>query len=103
MFLTLSGGNQQKVILARWLRCASDVFLLDEPTEGVDVGSKHAIYEQLSAVAARGSGVLISSSDAEEVCAICDRVLVMRDGRIGTVLEGAALTVDAITQESLVR
>lgn len=100
-FGALSGGNQQKVVLARWLRCGARAFLLEEPTNGVDQGAKHAIYEALSDVAAAGAGVLVSSSDAEELCAICDRVIVMADGRVRAECAGPNLTVDGLLAESL--
>jgi ribose transport system ATP-binding protein len=101
MFSSLSGGNQQRVVLARWLRCGATVFLLDEPTNGIDVGAKHALYEALAEAAARGAGLLVASSDAEELCAICDRVLVLREGAVGAELEGEQLTVDRILGASL--
>ena len=97
----MSGGNQQKVVLARWLRAGAKAYLLEEPANGVDLGAKHAIYEALGRVAADGACALVSSSDAEELCAICDRVLVMRDGRIAAELTGAGLGVDALVTESL--
>jgi ribose transport system ATP-binding protein len=100
-FGALSGGNQQKVVLARWLRAGAKAYLLEEPTNGVDLGAKHAIYEALGRVAADGACALVSSSDAEELCAICDRVLVMRDGRIAAELAGASLSVDTLVAESL--
>ena len=99
-FSSLSGGNQQKVVLSRWLRCGARVFLLDEPTNGVDLGAKHAIYEELAATVARGASVVISSSDVEELCAVCDRVLIMRRGRVGAILEGDRLTEDEVLIES---
>jgi ribose transport system ATP-binding protein len=101
MFSELSGGNQQKVVLCRWLRCGARAFLLDEPTSGVDMGAKHAIYEALTAVAAQGAGIVLSSSDAEELCSICDRVIVMRDGRVSVTLSGTDLTVEALVGESI--
>jgi ribose transport system ATP-binding protein len=101
LFASLSGGNQQKVVLARWLRCGAAVYLLDEPTNGVDMGAKHAIYEALTAVAAEGAGILFSSSDAEELCSVCDRVIVMRDGLVGSTLVRSQLAVDALIAESL--
>jgi ribose transport system ATP-binding protein len=101
MFSSLSGGNQQRVVLARWLRCEAQVFLLDEPTNGVDVGAKHALYEALAQAAAGGAGLLVASSDAEELCAVCDRVLVMREGRVAVELGGPELTVDNVLTAGL--
>jgi ribose transport system ATP-binding protein len=98
---SLSGGNQQKVVLAKWLRCGASVFLLEEPTAGVDVGAKAAIYTALNEVASQGAAVLIASSDAEELASICDRVLVMRTGRIVASLEGGSRTVPRIIAESV--
>lgn len=100
-FWTLSGGNQQRVVLARWLRRSARVFLLEEPTNGVDLGARRAIYEAIAETARGGAGVLMSSSDAEELCAVCDRVLVMRGGVVAASLEGAQLTVDNLQAESL--
>jgi len=100
-FATLSGGNQQKSVLARWLRAGSSVLLLDEPTQGVDVGGKRAIYDALGAAARGGAAVLMTSTDAEELAEVCDRVLVLRGGRLAAVLVGAALSADAIVAESL--
>ncbi|HUA05544.1 MAG TPA: sugar ABC transporter ATP-binding protein [Solirubrobacteraceae bacterium] len=77
-----SGGNQQKVVLAKWLRTRPRVLLLDEPTQGVDVGAKAAIYELILAAARSGTGVLVCSSDTKELVALCDRVLVLDKGRI---------------------
>jgi ABC-type sugar transport system ATPase subunit len=77
-----SGGNQQKVLLAKWLRNDPRILLLDEPTQGVDVGAKAGILELIAAAAAGGTGVLICSSDDRELASVCDRVLVMRDGRL---------------------
>lgn len=100
-FWTLSGGNQQRVVLARWLRHDAQVMLLDEPTNGVDIGARHTIYESLAAATKNGTAILAASSDAEELAAICDRVLVMRDGEVAAELDGDRLTVDAILAESL--
>jgi ribose transport system ATP-binding protein len=99
-FATLSGGNQQRLVLARWLRCGADVFLLDEPTFGVDAGAKEAIYGELRAAAAAGAAVVVSSSDTEELCELSDRILVMGDGRIRAELLGG-VTPDELFSETL--
>jgi ABC-type sugar transport system ATPase subunit len=78
----LSGGNQQKTLIGKWLRTDPEVFLLDEPTVGVDIGAKAEIYSILRGLKAAGKAILVVSSDMEEVLAIADRVLVMRDGRM---------------------
>jgi ribose transport system ATP-binding protein len=78
----LSGGNAQKVCIAKWLFGAVKVFLLDEPTAGVDIGVRHEILQSLRDLAARGAGVIIVSSEFEELLAVCDRILVLRDGAI---------------------
>jgi ABC-type sugar transport system ATPase subunit len=92
----LSGGNQQKVLLARMLLCHPQVVIADEPTRGVDVGAKRAIYDFLVALAAEGLGVLLISSELEEVIGLSHRVLVMRRGSLVAELEGDALTESAI-------
>ncbi|MFJ9393157.1 sugar ABC transporter ATP-binding protein [Nocardioides sp. NPDC101246] len=91
-FGLFSGGNQQKIVLARWLRDDPLVLLLDEPTQGVDIGAKTTIYEAVGQAAANGTAVLVSSSDTKELLRICDRVLVLRDGRLVAELAGDALT-----------
>lgn len=78
----LSGGNQQKVVLARWLSTDPLVMLMDEPTRGIDVGAKHAIYELMRGLAAEGVAILMVSSELPEVLGIADRIVVMKDGRI---------------------
>ncbi len=79
---TLSGGNQQKVVLGKWLLAEPKVFILDEPTRGIDVGAKFEIYQLIHQLADRGAGVLVISSEIEELTGICDRLLVMRHGEI---------------------
>ena len=82
----LSGGNQQKVILARWMAIHPRLLLLDEPTRGVDVGAKAEIYEFLHQLATEGIGIVVSSSDLPELLRICDRIGVMRRGELVGVL-----------------
>lgn len=79
---SLSGGNQQKVVLARCLMTNPDVLLLDEPTRGIDVGAKSEIYTLMSKIAANGTGIIMASSELPELLAMCDRILVMHEGRI---------------------
>ena len=86
---SLSGGNQQKVVLAKWLHAGTQVIILDEPTRGVDVGAKAEIYALIEALAAAGKAVLVISSEHQELFGLCDRILVMAEGRIqGTLLRG---------------
>ena len=96
---TLSGGNQQKAVLARWLRRSPNLFILDEPTQGVDVGAKASIYQLLLDAADSGAGVVIVSSDTEELANVCDRVIVLRDGEVAIELAGTQLTEDALVQQ----
>jgi ABC-type sugar transport system ATPase subunit len=96
-----SGGNQQKVVLAKWLRNDPRVLLLDEPTQGVDVGAKAAIYALVREAAARGAAVLMASSDTAELASVCDRVLVMRDGTVTADVRGAHLTEERLVIEGL--
>ena len=93
---SLSGGNQQKIALAKWLRLEPRVVLLDEPTQGVDVGAKATIHQLVADVARRGAAVVIASSDDEEICDVCDRVFVLRDGMIVAELTGGDLTTDKL-------
>ena len=77
----LSGGNQQKVLIAKWLMTGARVFIFDEPTVGIDVGAKREIYALIAGLAERGAGVIVISSELEEVVGLCNRVLVLREGR----------------------
>ena len=88
----LSGGNQQKVVLARWLLHECRVLLLDEPTRGVDIATKAEIYRIISDLARSGLGVLVVSSELEELVGICTRILVMRDGEIVAEVDGKDAT-----------
>lgn len=93
---TLSGGNQQKIVLARWLSIRPSVVLLDEPTRGVDVGAKAEIYEQLATLAESGAGVLCSSSDLPELLAITDRIAVMSEGRLVSIIDTKDATEEKV-------
>ena len=99
-FSSFSGGNQQKILFGKWLRRTPLVLLLDEPTQGVDVGAKAELHRQLLAAAEEGAGLVISTSDLDELAALSHRVLVLRDGRIvARHLAGTSLTVATIARE----
>jgi ABC-type sugar transport system ATPase subunit len=97
---TLSGGNQQKIALGKWLALSPRLLLLDEPTRGVDIGARQEIYRLLDEAAAAGCSLLIASSDLEEVQRLCGRVLILRDGRIVGELSGEAITEAAIVERT---
>ena len=94
----LSGGNQQKVLIGKWLLRKPRTFILDEPTVGVDVGAKAEVYAILRALRAEGTAVLVVSSDMEEVMAIADRIMVMRAGRVEGVYDAATMTEREIVE-----
>jgi ribose transport system ATP-binding protein len=96
----LSGGNQQKVCIARWLEAHAKVVILEEPTAGVDIGAKLSIHAMLRHAAAEGAAVIVVSSDLEEVAAVCSRALVIDRGRIASELQGAELTMDELIARS---
>jgi ribose transport system ATP-binding protein len=93
---SLSGGNQQKVVLAKWLRLDPRVLLLDEPTQGVDVGAKATIHRLIRDAANAGAAVVIASSDDEEICDVCDRALVLRAGAIAADLTRERISMDEL-------
>jgi ribose transport system ATP-binding protein len=95
----LSGGNQQKVSIAKWMRLAPKLLVLDEPTQGVDVGGRREILEILRRAASSGVAILVCSSDLEDLEDVCDRVLIVRNGRIGTELSGSELTRERVAEE----
>ncbi|MCL1415401.1 ATP-binding cassette domain-containing protein, partial [Escherichia coli] len=94
----LSGGNQQKVILAKWLMLSPEVLIIDEPTRGIDVGAKKEIYELLNELKASGKAIIMISSDLPEVLGISDRIMVMSEGRIS-----GELNRDEANQESIMK
>jgi ABC-type sugar transport system ATPase subunit len=97
----LSGGNQQKVVLAKWMCTSSRVVLMDEPTRGVDVGAKREIYRLLAEARASGVGILVSSSETEELMLLCDRILVMFRGEIVASLDRAQATEALLARYSM--
>ncbi|KIF07628.1 sugar ABC transporter ATPase, partial [Streptomyces sp. RSD-27] len=95
---TLSGGNQQKVVLGRWLRGRPRLLVLEEPTASVDVGAKAEVHRMLDGAAAAGTGILLVSSDFEEVADLCHRALVFVRGAVAAELSGARLTPAELTR-----
>jgi rhamnose transport system ATP-binding protein len=93
---SLSGGNQQKVVVAKWMATSPRVLLLDEPTKGVDVGAKFEIHEAIRRQAAEGLAVLVVSSDLPEILSLADRIVVMKEGRVQGELAGANATEEAV-------
>ena len=99
--LTLSGGNQQKVVLAKWLMTEPRIILLNDPTRGIDVGTKQELYRLMRELADQGAAILFYSTDYDELIGCCDRVAIMYDGRIVRELEGADLNETNIIASSL--
>ena len=98
---TLSGGNQQKVVLARWLRQNPKVLVLDDPTQGVDIGAKAEIHTLIDEAAAQGMAVLVLSTDHEELARLCHRVLVLQSGRIVDEIRPPALSPGRLTAATI--
>jgi ABC-type sugar transport system ATPase subunit len=92
----LSGGNQQKMVLAKWLESGAEVFVFDEPTHGIDVEGKEEVYEVMINLAKAGKGVIFISSEFTELVGTCNRVLVMREGRLVRQFEGGEITDAAL-------
>jgi ribose transport system ATP-binding protein len=98
---TLSGGNQQKVVIGKWLLRSPRVFILDEPTRGIDVGAKQEVYQAVSRLADQGMAVLMISSELEEVMGVCDRILVMSRGELAATFERPAFDREAILKAAM--
>jgi len=98
---SLSGGNQQKVVVAKWLEADPDFVVLDEPTKGIDVGARANIYQIIHRVAARGKGVMVVSSEAEELLSLCHRILVMRNGEIVQEFDPEHASTDDLIRTAL--
>ena len=98
---SLSGGNAQKVLMAKWLQTSPLLLMLDEPTQGVDVGARQQLFAALDHAASEGTSILIASTDYEQLAQICDRVMIFARGQIVDVLEGEAISKDAIAERCL--
>ncbi|HVH02457.1 MAG TPA: ATP-binding cassette domain-containing protein, partial [Amaricoccus sp.] len=98
---TLSGGNQQKVVIAKWLMARPDLILLNDPTRGIDVGTKQELYRLMRELADAGKAILFYSTDYAELIGCCDRVSVLYDGTVVAELEGEALTEEALVAAAL--
>ena len=94
----LSGGNQQKVVLAKWLYSDSEIIIFDEPTRGIDVGARREIYEIINNLVENGKTVVVISSDMEEIMGVSDRILVMYEGTIAGEIQKKDFTQDLITK-----
>ncbi|MBN8866376.1 MAG: sugar ABC transporter ATP-binding protein [Solirubrobacterales bacterium] len=101
VFGALSGGNQQKVLLAKWLEAKPGILLLHEPTQGVDIGAREQIFELLGRAAENGLAVVCASSDSEQLAQICDRVLIIARGEVSREMSGAELTKEEISSQVL--
>jgi ribose transport system ATP-binding protein len=97
----LSGGNQQKLVVGKWLMLAPRIILLNDPTRGIDVGTKHEVYELLRRLADEGAAILFYSTDYLELVGCCDRVLVMVEGAVRRELAGEAITERALVASAL--
>lgn len=97
----LSGGNQQKVVLAKWLFIEQEIYIFDEPTRGIDINAKAEFYKQMSKLTKQGKCIIMISSDMPELISMSDRVLVIRDGGIDGELAGEAITEQNIIKQAL--
>jgi ribose transport system ATP-binding protein len=98
---SLSGGNQQKLVIAKWLMRQPRIILLNDPTRGIDVGTKQEIYQLLRKLADAGAAIVLYSTDYDELIGCCDRVLVLYDGTIKRTLTGADITERALISSAL--
>ena len=98
---TLSGGNQQKVVIGKWLMNEPKLFIADEPTRGIDVGAKYEVYKTINDLAEGGAAVLLVSSELEELLGMCDRILVMQSGEVLSVVERGTFDRERILESAL--
>ncbi|MET0616304.1 MAG: ATP-binding cassette domain-containing protein, partial [Luteibacter sp.] len=94
----LSGGNQQKVVLSKWMYADPDVLILDEPTRGIDVGAKYEIYAIINRLADEGKGVIMISSELPELLGVCDRIYTLAEGRITADIPRSEATAETLMQ-----
>ena len=94
--MNLSGGNQQKVLVARWLLSEPDILILDEPTRGIDVGAKAEIHTLITNLAAKGKAIILVSSELPEILGMCDRIAVMREGKLTGIVERKEATQEVV-------
>jgi inositol transport system ATP-binding protein len=94
--LNLSGGNQQKVVIAKWVARQPRILIVDEPTRGIDIGAKAEVHTLLNGLAEKGVAIIVVSSDLPEVLAISDRVVVLKEGRISTILTRTDATQESV-------
>ena len=99
--MSLSGGNQQKTIVARWLMNGPKILFMDEPTHGIDIGAKSEIYRIIDDLAKEGVSVILLSSELPEVLSICDRIMVMHDGKICAELNGEEITPENVLKHAI--
>jgi ribose transport system ATP-binding protein len=97
----LSGGNQQKVVLAKWFNTVGEIFIFDEPTRGIDVGAKQEIYQLMTNLLRDNKAIVMVSSDMPEVISMSDRIMVMKDGRIVGEISGEDVTEENVLEYSI--
>jgi ribose transport system ATP-binding protein len=99
----LSGGNQQKILIARWLNTGAQVFIFDEPTQGIDVGAKEAVYQLINELTGSGKGIILISSEDQELLSMSDRVAIVRRGRIARIAPAVELSKSDLLETSAER
>ena len=97
----LSGGNQQKIVIAKWMLRDTEVFLLDEPTRGIDIGAKFEVYTLIHELAQQGKAVILVSPEMEELIGLCNRIYIMYEGQIMDMVEGERKTQEVIINSLL--
>lgn len=99
----LSGGNQQKVVIAKWMFTNPDIIIFDEPTRGIDVGSKVAVYNLMNSFVLAGKAVVVISSDMPELMGICNRLITIKDGRITSELQAELAANNAFNEDEIMK